>query len=76
MNLTSTALHLLKSRYLLPGESPLDLFKRVVDAVDTDKKHDFLSLFENLLFLPNSPTLMNAGTRLGQLSACFVLPIE
>lgn len=71
-----------------PTETPRDLFRRVarsVAAADaiynkaadikaTEEK--FYELMSNLDFLPNSPTLMNAGRPLGQLSACFVLPIE
>jgi ribonucleoside-diphosphate reductase alpha chain len=69
-------------------ETPDDLFARVArsvaaadrqydartDAAATEKK--FLRMLNNLWFLPNSPTLMNAGRQLGQLAACFVLPIE
>ncbi len=69
-------------------ESPEDLFPRVARHVAQGDKHwaaagvaarterKFLELLSNLWFLPNSPTLMNAGNRLGQLAACFVLPIE
>ena len=69
-------------------ETPADLFARVAgsiaqaDAIFDDKadlkktEKQFFKIMSNIWFLPNSPTLMNAGRRLGQLAACFVLPIE
>jgi ribonucleoside-diphosphate reductase alpha chain len=69
-------------------ETPQELFRRVAKHIASaelfyDSKADisfweeaFYQLMANLGFLPNSPTLMNAGHELGQLSACFVLPIE
>ena len=69
-------------------ETPEDMFRRVaVTVASADKSYvspdelnkveqDFYDMMVNLEFLPNSPTLMNAGRPLGQLSACFVLPIE
>ena len=70
-------------------ETPEEMFRRVARAVasaerqygksDSETEHieeEFYSLMTSLKFLPNSPTLMNAGGRLGQLSACFVLAVE
>ncbi|UCD88257.1 MAG: vitamin B12-dependent ribonucleotide reductase [Desulfobacterales bacterium] len=80
--------YLKKDRRGKPAETPQDLFRRVartVAAADArfDPKadirktaQDFYKLMAGLVFLPNSPTLMNAGRRLGQLAACFVLPVE
>ena len=76
MELTPVAQSLLEYRYLLPGEKPGELFRRVAGAVGTPRAEEFFRMMEELRFIPNSPTLMNAGTPSGQLSACFVLPVE
>lgn len=79
--LTSTAQQILEKRYIHKelGESSWeDVTNRVLSFVLPDKKDDFL-LKQMLLeryFLPNSPTLVNAGTKIGGLSACFVVPFE
>ncbi len=69
-------------------ESPSELFRRVAhtvaaaeliydSAANLDaREEEFYQVMTALDFLPNSPTLMNAGRELGQLSACFVLPVE
>ena len=69
-------------------ETPEDLFRRVArniaqadlrydpDANLTEIEDMFYEMMISLDFLPNSPTLMNAGRELQQLSACFVLPVE
>jgi ribonucleoside-diphosphate reductase alpha chain len=72
-----------------PLETPADLLRRVassVAAVEQDYgkdeteiakiEDDFFEAMSGAYFLPNSPTLMNAGRDLQQLSACFVLPVE
>jgi len=76
MDLTPVARSLLEYRYLLKNETPDELFARVAHAVDTPHADEFLGMMQELLFIPNSPTMMNAGTPGGQLSACFVLPVE
>ena len=75
MGLTRAGRILLESRYLLPGETPREMFRRVARAVGTIEEEHFFRLMDDLRFLPNSPTLMNAGGGGAQLSACFVLPV-
>lgn len=80
--------YLIKDDAGKPIEKVEDLFLRVASTIAaSDKIHDknadvakttktFYDMMTDLEFLPNSPTLMNAGRPLGQLSACFVLPVE
>jgi ribonucleoside-diphosphate reductase alpha chain len=90
--LTANALQVLESRYLnrnangVITETPADLFWRVAAHVaavearyggDADESAEaFYEAMARLRFLPNSPTLMNAGTAVEQLAACFVLPVD
>lgn len=70
-------------------ETPADMFRRVADTLaSADSKFgkseaevkqladEFYTAITNRYFMPNSPTLMNAGRELGQLAACFVLPVD
>ncbi len=69
-------------------ETPKEMFERVAKKVSEaeinysspssadEMQETFFNIMSELDFLPNSPTLMNAGTPLNQLSACFVLPVE
>lgn len=70
-------------------ETPADMFKRVASSIANadlqygksqaqadELANKFYKAITDLYFMPNSPTLMNAGRELGQLSACFVLPVE
>jgi ribonucleoside-diphosphate reductase alpha chain len=92
LKLSVNAATVLKKRYLLRderglvAETPGEMFARVASHVSrAEEKYGgdagnfrgrFLKMMRELDFLPNSPTLMNAGLPLGQLSACFVLPVE
>src|SRR2546421_6433231 len=81
--------YLVKNEKGQPVEQPEDLFWRVATVVaEADRRYgasdgavetvaeEFYRLMTESRFVPNSPTLMNAGRPLGQLSACFVLPVE
>ena len=81
--------YLVKDETGRPAERPEDLFWRVARTVAapdaaygaSDKAvkglgETFFDLMASRVWMPNSPTLMNAGRPLGQLSACFVLPVE
>tara|TARA_B100001964_G_scaffold245711_1_gene335051 strand:- start:9405 stop:11408 length:2004 start_codon:yes stop_codon:yes gene_type:complete len=86
LKLSYNAVKTLQMRYLLRDdsnsviESTSQLFRRVAKAISNGDgevhEDEFFSVMANTKFLPNSPTMMNAGTGRGTLSACFVLPIE
>lgn len=92
IGMSPNAILVLKKRYLLKNkegkiiETPARLFRRVARAIaNVDRLYGanakkteeaFYQMLANKEFLPNTPTLMNAGTPLAQLSACFVLKVE
>ncbi|MCK4588853.1 MAG: vitamin B12-dependent ribonucleotide reductase [Nanoarchaeota archaeon] len=92
VKLPINSLKVLEGRYLMRDtdrnicETPKQLFQRVAaNIASADKKYnqdstkptmDFYNMMVTREFLPNSPTLMNAGTSIQQLAGCFVLPVE
>lgn len=92
MELSDNAKTVLDKRYLLKDasgkivETPEEMFMRVARHIAQAEKiygsspeywtEKYYDLMANLKFLPNSPALMNAGKSVGQLAACFVLPVE
>lgn len=92
MKFTENALKALRARYLLKDEqgnvieTPEEMMRRVARHIASAEKsysknenyweERFYGLLTSLRFLPNSPLLMNAGRKAGQLAACFVLPVS
>ena len=91
LKLSKNAMTVLAKRYLKRDsqgntlETPEEMFHRVAQTIDSSEptagkkggnfEQQYYQMMTDLNFLPNSPTLMNAGRELGQLSACFVLPV-
>jgi len=92
LRLSYNALKVLEARYLLKHhetlryiETPSMMFKRVASYIASIESSEekrryyrerFYRMMSELRFIPNSPTLMNAGTRNGVLSACYVIPVR
>ncbi len=92
LKLTFNALKVLEARYLLKNpetlrfrETPKMMFERVAKHIALPEKpygkyeeykQKFFQMLTSLKFMPNSPTLMNAGTKNGVLSACYVIPVR
>ena len=79
MSISKNAITVLKQRYCHPGETPQDVYPRVAHALslgDAKFEKHLLKAMSDKYFLPNSPTIRNAGFKKSVLHACFVLPIE
>jgi len=85
MELSENALIVLERRYFRKNEAgeTLENWEKMISRIasniaqgNKEKEKLYFELLDSGMFLPNSPTLMNAGSDLQQLSACFVLPIE